>query len=276
MVNAAVGARLRGRHDRAQPRGRRAQRDRGRGRGAPGRAVRLAADGQRAGRVRQGRARATERQRAGVGALRARAARGGRAAAAGAGARRRAARRCPSCSRCCAVVARARARARHRPSLARRDLRRRRRGGRARASRRSSSPTPSSRRTSSAPPTRCALAARGALLQRALTTPYTGKCTWEEIFAATRAVGARAHRLGLATSGRSSTRRSRTGWPSWPTASSRPASARRRSASWRSRTRGGWPVPRRVQVIGAHSADFVWRAGGAVAKAVVARRRRPR
>jgi len=34
------------------------------------------------------------------------------------------------------------------------------------------------------------LAARGALLQRALTTPYTGKCTWEEIFDATRAVGA--------------------------------------------------------------------------------------
>jgi len=35
------------------------------------------------------------------------------------------------------------------------------------------------------------LADRGALLQRALTTPYTGKCTWDEIFAATRAVGAR-------------------------------------------------------------------------------------
>jgi hypothetical protein len=34
------------------------------------------------------------------------------------------------------------------------------------------------------------LAGRGALLQRALTTPYTGKCTWEEIFEATRAVGA--------------------------------------------------------------------------------------
>jgi len=29
-------------------------------------------------------------------------------------------------------------------------------------------------------------------------------------------------------------------------------------------------MPRRVQVIGAHSADFVWRAGGAVAKAVAA------
>jgi LmbE family N-acetylglucosaminyl deacetylase len=29
-------------------------------------------------------------------------------------------------------------------------------------------------------------------------------------------------------------------------------------------------MSRRVQVIGAHSADFVWRAGGAVAKAVEA------
>ena len=37
-----------------------------------------------------------------------------------------------------------------------------------------------------------ALAERGALLERAFTTPYTGKCTWEEIFAATRAVGATA------------------------------------------------------------------------------------
>jgi len=35
------------------------------------------------------------------------------------------------------------------------------------------------------------LAARGALLERAFTTPHTGKCTWDEIFAATRAVGAR-------------------------------------------------------------------------------------
>src|SRR4051794_41885702 len=43
---------------------------------------------------------------------------------------------------------------------------------------------------------------------------------------------------------------------------------RGRAASWRSRTRAGWPVPRRVQVIGAPSADFVWRSGGAVAKAV--------
>jgi hypothetical protein len=35
-----------------------------------------------------------------------------------------------------------------------------------------------------------ALAARGALMERAFTTPYTGKCTWEAVFEATRAVGA--------------------------------------------------------------------------------------
>jgi hypothetical protein len=35
------------------------------------------------------------------------------------------------------------------------------------------------------------LAERGALMERALTTAYTGKCTWEAVFEATRAVGAR-------------------------------------------------------------------------------------
>jgi len=40
------------------------------------------------------------------------------------------------------------------------------------------------------PDDQVALAEQGALFQRALTTPYTGKCTWEQIFAATRAVGA--------------------------------------------------------------------------------------
>jgi Family of unknown function (DUF6282) len=35
-----------------------------------------------------------------------------------------------------------------------------------------------------------ALAERGAVMERAFTTPYTGKCSWEQIFAATRAVGA--------------------------------------------------------------------------------------
>ncbi len=36
------------------------------------------------------------------------------------------------------------------------------------------------------------LAARGALMERAFTTPYTGKCTWDAVFDATRAVGARS------------------------------------------------------------------------------------
>ncbi|HET6551316.1 MAG TPA: DUF6282 family protein [Solirubrobacter sp.] len=35
------------------------------------------------------------------------------------------------------------------------------------------------------------LAERGALMERAFTTAYTGKCTWEAVFDATRAVGAR-------------------------------------------------------------------------------------
>jgi hypothetical protein len=34
------------------------------------------------------------------------------------------------------------------------------------------------------------LAERGALMERVFTTPYTGKCTWEAVFEATRAVGA--------------------------------------------------------------------------------------
>jgi hypothetical protein len=41
-----------------------------------------------------------------------------------------------------------------------------------------------------APEDQVALADRGALMERAFTTPYTGKCTWEQIFEATRAVGA--------------------------------------------------------------------------------------
>lgn len=33
------------------------------------------------------------------------------------------------------------------------------------------------------------LADRGALMERAFTTPYTGKCSWDQVFEATRAVG---------------------------------------------------------------------------------------
>jgi hypothetical protein len=35
----------------------------------------------------------------------------------------------------------------------------------------------------------CALAERGALMERAFTTPYTGKCSWEQVFESSRAVG---------------------------------------------------------------------------------------
>jgi hypothetical protein len=35
----------------------------------------------------------------------------------------------------------------------------------------------------------CALADRGAVMERAFTTPYTGKCSWEQVFEASRAVG---------------------------------------------------------------------------------------
>src|SRR3954449_3113385 len=72
---------------------------------------------------------------------------------------------------------------------------------------------------------------------------------------------------GARISGSASTRRSRTGWRSWPTASWRPASPTRRSAPWPSTPGGGGRGRRCVFVVGAHSADFVWRAGGAVAVA---------
>jgi hypothetical protein len=39
------------------------------------------------------------------------------------------------------------------------------------------------------PQDQMALADKGALMERAFTTPHTGKCTWEQIFEATRAVG---------------------------------------------------------------------------------------
>jgi hypothetical protein len=40
------------------------------------------------------------------------------------------------------------------------------------------------------PEDQAALADKGALMERAFTTPHTGKCSWEQIFEATRAVGA--------------------------------------------------------------------------------------
>jgi hypothetical protein len=40
------------------------------------------------------------------------------------------------------------------------------------------------------PEDQVALADKGALMERAFTTPHTGKCSWDQIFEATRAVGA--------------------------------------------------------------------------------------
>src|SRR5260370_25063010 len=42
------------------------------------------------------------------------------------------------------------------------------------------------------------------------------------------------------------------------------------SSPWPSSTRGSWPVPKSALVVSAHSADFVWRAAGAIATVVAA------
>ena len=84
-----------------------------------------------------------------------------------------------------------------------------------------------------------ALAERGALMERALHDAVHRQGTVGARRSRRRARSAPRAPCGAPTSGRCSTRRSRTGWPSWPTASWRPASARRRSARWRSRTPAG-------------------------------------
>ena len=171
-------------------------------------------------------------------------------------------------ARCCDVVARARPGAGDRAPLARRDLRRRRR--RRRRGRRDDRGHQPRVPVARAQPRRPAWRwpARGALLQRALTTPYTGKCTWEEIFAATRAVGAR-HTVWGSDLGQVFNPPVEDGLALLADRHLEAGFSERGGPDrWRSRTRGGWSVPKRVQVIGAHSADFVWRAGGAVAKAV--------
>ena len=120
------------------------------------------------------------------------------------------------------------------------------------------------------------LADRGALMERAFTTPVHRQVQLGPGLRSHARCRRRSAPSGAVTSARSSTPPWRTGSPSWPTTSWRPASATGGAARWRCRTRGAWrgSSMRRVQVIGAHSADFVWRAGGAVAKAVSLRRRR--
>ena len=143
---------------------------------------------------------------------------------------------------------------------------------------RSSSPTPSSRRRTCRVDDQLALAERGALLERCFTTPHTGKVAWEDVIEHIRAGGRRAHgavdrsRPGLQPAGRG-----RAGADGRPVPRGR---LQRRGGSDDGRhqhapARGRRPVvSRRIQVIGAHSADFVWRAGGAIAVAHASRRRR--
>ena len=113
-----------------------------------------------------------------------------------------------------------------------------------------------------------ALAERGCLLERCLSTPLSGKTDWEHVFDGVRAVGTertlfeRLREPGLpARRGRAralgrppARRRVRRGRGARDDRGAVAAAGRRR-------------MTRRLLVIGAHSADFVWRAGGAVAVA---------
>ena len=132
--------------------------------------------------------------------------------AAGAGRSTPTARRCPA-----ARGARRRRRATAwcwRPATCRRDeifARRRRRG---RGGRRDDRRDPPRVPVAAAQPGRPAGAGRAAARCWSARSPRRTRASarGSEIFAATRAVGAAPHRLGLATSARSSTRRSRTAW----------------------------------------------------------------
>ena len=74
-----------------------------------------------------------------------------------------------------------------------------------------------------------ALAERGCLLERCLSTPLSGKTDWEHVFDGVRAVGSSAP-SSRATAGTRTIRRSRTGWRSGPTACSAAGSTRTRCA----------------------------------------------
>ena len=163
---------------------------RGRDRRARGRAHRLAADG-----------RLRERERRGD-AVRRRAARcrSGWSSSASCARRASSSSRCrsstptaPCCPRRAAVLAHGRAarpRARHRPPLARRDLRRRRRGARGGRAGRSSSRIPSSRRRASRSTTRSRWprAARCSSAASRRRTPASRR--GRSVFEAIRAIGA--------------------------------------------------------------------------------------
>ena len=70
-----------------------------------------------------------------------------------------------------------------------------------------------------------ALADKGCLIERCLTTPHSGKTTYEHVFDGVRAWGSSAT-SSRATSATPTIRRSRTGWRSGPTNCSAPGSPR--------------------------------------------------
>ena len=110
-----------------------------------------------------------------------------------------------------------------------------------------------------------ALADKGCLIERCLTTPHSGKTTYEHVFEGVRAVGIERNFFS-----------SDCGNPDYPPVEDG-------QAIWADKlleagfsddeirtmvvegSRRLVAVSRRLLVIGAHSADFVWRAGGAIA-----------
>ena len=224
-------------------------------------------------RVRRGRARGPGRQGAGVGALRARAARGGRASRSRCRCSTTTARRCRSCSRCwpwsrahdlvlatghlsrdeiftvvdAAVAAGVETIVVTHPEFPSQRL----------------SPDDQER-------ARRARRADGARVHDALHRQvHVGRRS-----SPPPARSARAARSGAPTSGSvQPAGRGRAGPHGRPLPRGRLQRGGGPDHGRREHPAAGRCLSRRVQVIGAHSADFVWRAGGAVAKAVAARRR---
>ena len=111
-----------------------------------------------------------------------------------------------------------------------------------------------------------ALAERGCLLERCLSTPHSGKTTWEHVVEGVRAVGVEQTLFS-----------SDFGNPDYPAVEDGLAlwadrllgrglrRGRGAGADRRPVATAGRSVSRKLLVVGAHSADFVWRAGGAIA-----------
>ena len=110
-----------------------------------------------------------------------------------------------------------------------------------------------------------ALVERGCLVERCLSTPLSGKTSFEHVFDGVRAVGLENNFFS-----------SDFGNPDYPPVEhglaiwadrllGRGLRRRRDPRDDRGRIQEGGGMSRRMLVIGAHSADFVWRAGGAIA-----------